>query len=75
MKRWLPDMNMKLDDFDKFDRIKFGRALARRQAGSTKDGANQYSPFIQAGGLGKLYQLFGDELNTIIEEMNEALAA
>lgn len=35
----------------------------------------EYAPFAQAGGLGKVYQLFGDELNTIIDEMNEALAA
>jgi len=42
---------------------------------STKDDANQYAPFAQAGGLGKVYQLFGDELNTIIDELNEALAA
>ena len=27
------------------------------------------------GGLGKVYQLFGDELNTIIEQLNESLAA
>jgi len=25
--------------------------------------------------LGKVHQLFGDELNVIIEELNEALAA
>ena len=34
-----------------------------------------YAPFSQQGGLGKVYQLFGDELNTIIEDLNEALAA
>ena len=27
------------------------------------------------GGLGKVHQLFGDKLNTIIEELNETLAA
>jgi hypothetical protein len=26
-------------------------------------------------GLGKVYQLFGDELNTLIEQLNESLAA
>ena len=35
----------------------------------------EYAPFSQEGGLGKVYQLFGDELNMIIEELNEALAA
>ncbi len=35
----------------------------------------EYAPFAQQGGLGKVYQLFGEELNTMIEELNEALAA
>ncbi len=34
-----------------------------------------YAPFAQEGGLGKVYQVFGGELNTIIEELNETLAA
>ena len=34
-----------------------------------------YAPFAQQGGLGKVYQLFGDQLNSIIEELNETLAA
>ncbi|HHO48429.1 MAG TPA: DEAD/DEAH box helicase [Desulfobacteraceae bacterium] len=34
-----------------------------------------YAPFAQEGGLGKVYQLFGDELNGILEALNEALAA
>ncbi|HEX5423086.1 MAG TPA: type I restriction-modification enzyme R subunit C-terminal domain-containing protein [Candidatus Acidoferrales bacterium] len=34
-----------------------------------------YAPFVQEGGLGKVHQLFGDNLNTIIEELNETLAA
>jgi len=32
-------------------------------------------PFNQKGGLGKVYQLFGDELNSLIEQLNESLAA
>jgi len=35
----------------------------------------EYTPFAQQGGLGKVYQLFGDRLNVIIEELNETLAA
>jgi type I restriction enzyme R subunit len=35
----------------------------------------EYAPFSQEGGLGKIYQLFGDELNDILDELNEALAA
>ncbi|MDO9041410.1 MAG: type I restriction-modification enzyme R subunit C-terminal domain-containing protein [Desulfocapsaceae bacterium] len=34
-----------------------------------------YAPFAQEGGLGKVHQLFGEELNIIIEQLNEALAA
>jgi len=32
-------------------------------------------PFTQEGGLGKVHQVFGKKLNSIIEELNEALAA
>ena len=34
-----------------------------------------YTPFDGKGGVGKMYQLFGDEMDPIIDEMNEALAA
>jgi type I restriction enzyme, R subunit len=34
-----------------------------------------YSPFDTLGGRGRMYQLFGDEMNTVINELNEALAA
>lgn len=34
-----------------------------------------YALFSQQGGLGKVYQLIGKELNVIIEELNETLAA
>ena len=32
-------------------------------------------PFKPEGGLGKAYQLFGEELWSIMEELNEVLAA
>ncbi len=35
----------------------------------------ELSPFNQRGGLGKAHQLFGSELNKLLEELNEALAA
>src|SRR5574340_484641 len=35
----------------------------------------ELAPFAQEGGLGKVYQLFGDELNALIEQLNESLAA
>jgi type I restriction enzyme R subunit len=31
--------------------------------------------FAQDGGLGKVHQLFGDELNRIIQELNDSLTA
>lgn len=34
-----------------------------------------YAPFDAKGGVGKMYQLFGDEMDSIIEEMNEELVA
>jgi type I restriction enzyme R subunit len=34
-----------------------------------------YSPFDAKGGIGKMYQLFGEDTDGIIEEMNAALAA
>lgn len=33
-----------------------------------------YNPFDTLGGRGRMYQLFGDEMNTVISELNEALA-
>ena len=35
----------------------------------------ELSPFTQQGVLSKVHQLFGDQLNAIIEELNETLAA
>lgn len=34
-----------------------------------------YTPFDAKGGKGKMYQLFGKDMDTIIEELNEVLAA
>ena len=34
-----------------------------------------FTPFDEKGGRGKMYQLFGAEMNNIINELNEALAA
>lgn len=35
----------------------------------------QYSPFAEKGGLGKAWTLFGEQTFTIIDELNESLAA
>ncbi len=34
-----------------------------------------FTPFDSQGGKGKMYQLFGNEMNEIIDELNEVLAA
>ena len=34
-----------------------------------------YAPFAQEGGIGKVWQLFGDDLSKILDELNEVLAA
>lgn len=34
-----------------------------------------FAPFSEHGGADAAYQLFGNELNTVVEELNEALAA
>ncbi|EAQ48427.1 type I restriction endonuclease subunit R [Leeuwenhoekiella blandensis] len=34
-----------------------------------------YTPFDAKGGKGKMYQLFGDEMDNLINELNEVLAA
>lgn len=34
----------------------------------------EYTPFDSQGGKGKMYQLFGDKMNEMIDELNEALA-
>ena len=35
----------------------------------------ELSPFRQRGGLGKAHQLFGERLPTLLDELNQALAA
>ncbi len=34
-----------------------------------------YTPFDSKGGRGKMYQLFGKDMNEIIDELNGVLAA
>ncbi len=34
-----------------------------------------YAPFNERGGLGRVYRLFGDRLNAILDELNEKLVA
>ena len=35
----------------------------------------EMSPFDGQGGLGKMYQLFGAQMDTLLDELNEVLVA
>ena len=35
----------------------------------------EYAPFSQVGGIGRVYQLFGEKLNIMLDELNERLVA
>jgi type I restriction enzyme R subunit len=35
----------------------------------------EFTPFVEHGGLGKAYQIFGDQLNPLMNELTEAVAA
>jgi type I restriction enzyme, R subunit len=35
----------------------------------------EYAPFSQRGGLGRVHQLFGEQLPGLLDELNEVLAA
>ena len=37
--------------------------------------AFQYAPFNQQGGLGRAYDLFGEELPKVVDELNVELVA
>jgi type I restriction enzyme, R subunit len=34
-----------------------------------------YTPFIEHGGIGKAYQVFGERLSPLMDELTEVLAA
>ena len=59
------------------EQVRWLEAIRDHIAGSVsmKMGDFQYAPFDQQGGLGKAYQLFGEELTALIEELNGALVA
>lgn len=46
-------------------------------AGSLKIEADdfEYTPFAQRGGMGRIYQVFGEKLDLLLDELNETLAA
>ena len=35
----------------------------------------EFAPFDAQGGLGRMYQLFGDRMDRVINELNDALSA
>ena len=59
------------------EQVRWLEAICDHIAGSVsmEMGDFQYAPFNQQGGLGKAYELFGDELPGLIEEFNLELVA
>ena len=59
------------------EQVRWLEAIRDHIAGSVSMdlGDFQYAPFNQHGGLGRAYELFGDELGALLEELNGALAA
>ena len=57
------------------EQVRWLEAICDHIAGSVsmEMGDFQYAPFNQQGGLGKAYELFGDELAGLLEDLNEAL--
>ena len=72
-KAWLAQQEKKFDE----EQVLWLRMIKDHIAGNLSIDTEdfEYAPFSQEGGLGKVYQLFGDELNDILDELNEALAA
>jgi type I restriction enzyme R subunit len=74
--RWL-DEQAKAGTAFTDDQLKWLRMIKDHIAGSlsieTQD--FDYSPFAQEGGLGKAYQLFGEKLEPILQQLNEGLVA
>jgi len=72
-KAWLAQQEKKFDE----DQLHWLEMIKDHIAGnlSVETDDFEYVPFSQEGGLGKVFQLFGDELNDILDELNEALAA
>ena len=59
------------------EQIRWLEAVRDHIAGSVSMelGDFQYAPFVQEGGLGRAYHLFGEDLPTLLEELNVELAA
>jgi type I restriction enzyme, R subunit len=72
-KAWLAQQEKKFDE----EQLLWFEMIKDHIAGnlSIETDDFEYAPFSQEGGLGKVYQLFGDNLNDILDELNEALAA
>ena len=59
------------------EQVRWLEAICNHIAGSVSMTPSdfQYAPFNQQGGLGKAYELFGDELPGLLEELNLELVA
>jgi type I restriction enzyme R subunit len=70
---WLAQQETKFDE----EQLLWLKMIKNHIAGnlSIETDDFEYAPFSQEGGLGKVYQLFGEELNIILDDLNERLVA
>jgi hypothetical protein len=54
---------------------KLPRKSPRRSPRKSQDYFSGVAPFDRMGGLGKMFQLFGNQMEPLLTELNEALAA
>ncbi|MDO9263067.1 MAG: type I restriction-modification enzyme R subunit C-terminal domain-containing protein [Desulfosalsimonadaceae bacterium] len=72
-KAWLAQQKKSFND----EQVRWLAMIKDHIAGnlSIDTGDFEYAPFSQAGGLGKVHQLFGDGLNNMLDELNKRLVA
>lgn len=74
---WLPDQ--RCDHGPRFTdpQLKWLNMIKDHIAGSIEIGrdAFDYNPFAQAGCLGRAYELFGEDLDRLMNQLTEVLAA
>ena len=66
----LPDLGFDIEGLDDWN-VKQEKKLSEE----AKEDDLDYTPFDSQGGKGKMFKLFGNEMNEIINELNEVLAA
>ena len=76
-KRWIFEKNAGKHNRFTEEQMNWLRMLKEHATNSFHIEADDldYTPFDAKGGRGRMWQLFGEEMNRIIDELNEALVA